>query len=78
MGGWGWGLMMFLAAEGWTLILVVGFVLRHLVTTRLDRRSAPRPTPEDEPAGRSARGEIDEDEYRRRRTLVADRVRAGG
>jgi putative membrane protein len=75
--GWGWG--------GWVLICVVMVVfwagvitaivlaIRYLVGSGGASGGSPRykpPRPEDVLAGRFARGEIDEDEYRQRITLL--------
>jgi putative membrane protein len=65
MNGWGWGWM--------TLMMVVGVLLVALLVVTLLRGSVPGPRSDDRPdaeqvlAQRLARGEIDEDEYRRRR-----------
>lgn len=65
MNGWGWGWM--------TLMMVIGVLLVALLVVTLLRGSAPGPRSDDRPdaeqilAQRLARGEIDEDEYRRRR-----------
>jgi putative membrane protein len=73
MGGWGYGLMVGANLLLWGL-LAAGVVA-------LLRRSAgsaqPRPTPEELLAERFARGDIDEEEYRRRRDVLRERSRAG-
>jgi putative membrane protein len=77
MGGWGLTLMT-IGTVGFWLLRIVGIALliRHL--GRVDR-PGPRPTPERLLAERFARGEIDEEEYRRRlealRTADGSRAR---
>jgi putative membrane protein len=67
-GGWWWvmgvGWLVFLA-----LLVVLGYVLiRHF--TQAERAGQHRRAAEDVLAERFARGEIDEDEYRRRRDVL--------
>jgi putative membrane protein len=78
MGGWGWGLMALQAVALWALVVVVGVALWRLAVGPAapgarDRRR----TPEDVLAERFARGEIDEDEYRRRAALLESRTVQG-
>jgi putative membrane protein len=68
MGGWGYLLMMLGPLLFWTLVIVGGVVLlRHLRGTPWG--TGP-PAPESLLAGRFARGEIDEEEYRRRLAVL--------
>ena len=74
--GWGWGgwvlmgvvMMLFVVA----LIVAIVVAIRYLSTPapRASRPSYARPGPESVLADRFARGEIDEDEYRRRLSLL--------
>ena len=66
MSGWGFALMGVGTVLFWTLIVLgVIAVVRYLLSGG-DRRPAARPTPEALLAERFARGEIDEEDYRRR------------
>ncbi|MDB1086128.1 SHOCT domain-containing protein [Streptomyces sp. ACA25] len=73
MTGWGWlgmSVSMLLFAG---LILVAGLLLHRTLTRGLDRRLAAVPavpSPEQLVADRFARGEIEEEEYRRRLTAL--------
>lgn len=66
MGGWGFGLMTVSTVLLWVLI-ILGLIalVRHLRTSS-NRAPQARPAPEELLAERFARGEIDEQEYRRR------------
>ncbi len=67
-GGWWW-----VMGIGWLLFLaLIGFLAYLLVSHHTDRRSPAtgRTSAEDLLAERLARGEIDEDEYRRRRDAL--------
>ena len=72
-GGWWW-----VMGVGWLIFLLVlvvlGFLLvRNLAQPRRDEGPPPqRSTAEDLLAERLARGEIDEDEYRRRRAALRE------
>ncbi|MFF3633585.1 SHOCT domain-containing protein [Streptomyces sp. NPDC002250] len=85
-GGWGWGgwFVMTVSMVLFWAVLIVGLValVRHLAGTRHHRQPGPQP-----PAGegwgqerraesllaeRFARGEIEEDEYRRRLALLRE------
>jgi putative membrane protein len=69
MGGWGYALMMVGNVLFWGLIIFgVVAVVRYLA--RGDRAVGPRLTPEQLLAERFARGEIDEEEYRQRLTIL--------
>lgn len=71
MNGWGWAAMTF----GWLLLLAL-LVLVGVLVARLGRRSPGdgqppgRPSAEQILAERYARGEIDDEEYRRRLTTL--------
>ncbi len=78
-GGWGWGgwlLMSVVMVLFWVAVITaIVLVIRYLVGSGGARGGPPRyepPRPEDVLAGRFARGEIDEDEYRRRITLLRE------
>ena len=78
-GGWGWGgwipmgaVMVLLSA---VLITAVVLAVRYLAGTDAQRNradSAASSRPEDALAQRFAHGDIDEDEYRRRMTLLRE------
>jgi putative membrane protein len=75
--GWGWGgwvLMGVVMVLFWVAVITAIVVaIRYLVGSGGASGGPPRyepPRPEDVLAGRFARGEIDEDEYRRRITLL--------
>ena len=72
-GGWGgWLLMTIAMVLFWALIITaVVLIVRYLVSQRLTGTSAVSArTPEEVLAERYARGEIDDDEYRRRLALL--------
>jgi putative membrane protein len=67
MNGWGWTLM----SLGWPALLVlvalaVATLLRRAPGRTRDRDPGPAPSPRELLAERYARGEIDDEEYRRR------------
>ena len=69
-GGWWW-----VMGIGWLLFLAfIGFLIYLLVRHHTGSTSSPgrRSTAEELLAERLARGEIDEDEYRRRRTALRE------
>ena len=77
--GWGWGgwlLMSVVMVLFWVAVITaIVLAIRYLVGSGGARGGPPRyepPRPEDMLAGRFARGEIDEDEYRRRITLLRE------
>lgn len=74
--GWGWALMAVGMVLFWGLIITgVVVLVRYLARSEQSGgRSADRPTAEQVLAERFARGEIDEEEYRRR----LETVRGGG
>ncbi|GHD97202.1 SHOCT domain-containing protein [Streptomyces naganishii] len=70
MNGWGWFAMSLGTVLFWALLIAAGVLLFRALDRgpgRTPRTAAPgRPAPEQLLAERFARGEIDEDEYRRR------------
>ena len=69
--GWGWALMAISMVLFWGLVVAVGVLLFRGVDQPKARSSGgPRPSPEQLLAERFARGEIDEEEYRRRMTTL--------
>jgi putative membrane protein len=67
MTGWGWAAMTISMILFWGLLILGGVLLvRALNRPSGNAEAAPRPTPEQMLAERFARGEIDEEEYRRR------------
>lgn len=73
MNGWAYALMAAGNLLFWGLLAVgVLLLVRHLSGDRRGTAPSPAPqTPEQVLAGRFARGEIDEDEYRRRLTALS-------
>jgi putative membrane protein len=71
MNGWGYGLMTVSMVLFWVLV-IFGVVALVRYLGRQDRISAAPATPEELLADRFARGEIDEDEYRRRLDVLMD------
>ena len=77
-GGWGWGgLVMYsvLAAVLVAVVVVVAFAIRNLVRSGSQHKGASSSVatgPEDTLAHRFARGEIDDDEYRRRIAILRE------
>lgn len=70
MNGWGYGLMTVSMVLFWALI-IFGMVALIRYLGRAGQVAAARPTPQQLLDERFARGEIDEDEYRRRLDLMA-------
>lgn len=67
MTGWGWAAMTISMVLFWGLLILGGVLLvRALYRPSGNTEAALRPTPEHVLAERFARGEIDEEEYRRR------------
>lgn len=68
--GWGWFAMSASMVVFWALIITVGVLLFRAVNRPLEHTHTPAtprtPTPEQLLGERFARGEIDEEEYRRR------------
>ncbi|MCX5095976.1 SHOCT domain-containing protein [Streptomyces sp. NBC_00365] len=82
VGGWGWFAMSAGMILFWALIITFGVLLyRALARPRgsSDRADArpPGPSPEQFLAERFARGEIDEDEYHRRLTVLRETTECG-
>lgn len=74
--GWVMALMMIGNVLFWVVIVLGGVaLLRHLTGDRSVTTTGPRPTPEQLLAERFARGEIDEEEYRRRLDTLAHQPR---
>ncbi|WP_420077735.1 SHOCT domain-containing protein [Streptomyces sp. JL3001] len=76
LGGWGWFAMSISMVLFWALIITIGVLLIRALA-RPDTNQAPQtgtptpgPTPERLLAERFARGDIDEDEYRRRLAVL--------
>ena len=76
LSGWGWVAMMLSMVVFWGLLITLAVVLVRGLNRTAGPADAPRPSPERLLAERFARGEIDEDEYRRRLTTLtgADRT----
>ncbi|ANP51659.1 putative membrane protein [Streptomyces griseochromogenes] len=77
VGGWGWFAMSVGMIFFWALTITIGVLLyRALVTPGRSGNGAdarqPGPPPEQLLAERFARGEIDEDEYHRRLTVLGE------
>lgn len=74
MSGWGWVGMTLSMILFWALIITAGILLYRALSSGSEHsreRGAPaRPSPEEVLAERFARGEIDEEEYRRRLTTL--------
>ena len=66
MTGWGWVVMTVGTVVFWGLLITLAVVLLRGLNRPATPVAQPRPTPEQLLAERFARGEIDEDEYRRR------------
>lgn len=80
MDGWGWGgwvLMCVVMVSFWAVVITaIVLGIRYPVGSGGASGGSPRyepPRPKDVLAGRFARGEIDQDEYRRRMTLLEHR-----
>ena len=76
LSGWGWVAMMLSMVVFWGLLITLAVVLVRGLNRTAGPADAPRPSPERLLAERFARGEIDEDEYRRRLATLtgADRT----
>lgn len=69
--GWGWFAMSAGMILFWALIITVAVLLVRALNSPHEHTHAPAaPTPEDILRERLARGEIDEEEYRRRLTAL--------
>lgn len=78
MGAWGWTGMIIGSVLFWGLIIAALVLVARAWRPRTGRRGTapptPPPTPERLLAERFARGEIDEEEYRRRQAALSDAV----
>lgn len=73
MSGWGWGAMTISMVLFWGLLILGGVLLVRALNRPIDGPSpAARPSPDQLLAERFARGEIDEEEYRRRLATLTD------
>ena len=70
--GWGWVAMTVGMAAFWVLLFTLAVMLVRGLNRPVDRADWPRPSPERLLAERFARGEIDEDDYRRRLGTLTD------
>ena len=70
--GWGWVAMTVGMAVFWGLLITFVVVLVRGLNRPADQVPGQRPSPEQLLAERFARGEIDEDEYRRRLATLTD------
>ena len=72
--GWGWAAMTIGMLLFWALVIAGAVLLFRALDRPSDRPAGPgrRPSPEQVLAERFARGEIDEDEYRRRLATLTD------
>jgi putative membrane protein len=73
MTGWGYGLMTVSMVLFWALV-IFGVVALVRYLSRNDRGSGAPATPKELLAERFARGEIDEDEYRRRLEVLTTAI----
>ncbi|KUO19848.1 SHOCT domain-containing protein [Streptomyces dysideae] len=81
LGGWGWFAMSASMILFWALIIAAGVLLFRALARTSDTRTTtgtpPATHPEELLAERFARGEIDEDEYHRRLTVLRARAADG-
>ncbi|GAA0467428.1 hypothetical protein Aca07nite_71100 [Actinoplanes capillaceus] len=80
MGGWGMALMTVSSVLFWAL-MIAGVVAMVYYTGRDLQRSRPvmhGPAPQQMLAERFARGDIDEEEYKRRREILGETARGPG
>jgi putative membrane protein len=76
MNGWGWFTMSFGTVFFWAVLALLGVLVHRALgrgSVRTPTGGTP-PTPEQTLAHRYARGEIDEDEYRRRLAVLREDV----
>ncbi|WP_454385834.1 SHOCT domain-containing protein [Streptomyces sp. JNUCC 63] len=82
MNGWGWFAMSLGTVLFWALLIAVGVFFFRALQRGAERPrvhgDAWHPTPEQLLAERFARGEIDEDEYRRRLDVLRQNSRPAG
>lgn len=79
-GAWGWLAMAIGMLVFWAVVIGVGVLLFRALSRpgRSTPAAAPGPPPAEQLLGeRFARGEIDEDEYRRRLTVLRDHTGGG-
>jgi putative membrane protein len=86
LGGWGWFAMSASMILFWVLIITAAVMLFRVLGRQHEHSHAPHPhsashpaapTPEQVLADRFARGEIDEEEYRRRLATLHSSTRPG-
>lgn len=79
MNGWGWFAMSLGTVLFWTLLVVAGVLIVRTLNRSAEAPHPPagRPVPDEVLAERFARGEIDEDEYRRRAAVLREHGTAG-
>ncbi|WP_377267666.1 SHOCT domain-containing protein [Peterkaempfera sp. SMS 1(5)a] len=71
VGGWGWLVMSVGMILFWVAVVIVAVLLYRALSHRYQQHHAtPGPTPEQILADRFARGEIEEEEYRRRLSVL--------
>ena len=68
--GWGWVTMVTGMVVFWGLLIALAMILVRALNRPADTAPGPRPSPEQLLGERFARGEIDEEEYRRRRAAL--------
>ena len=73
MSGWGYALMAVAMVVFWALVVFGAIVLIRYSLRSDQPPAASWPTPEQVLADRFARGELDETEYRQRRSVLSDR-----
>jgi putative membrane protein len=66
LSGWGWVAMVTGMVVFWGLLIALAVILVRGLNRPADLAHGPRPSPEQLLGERFARGEIDEEEYRRR------------
>ena len=76
LSGWGWVAMVTGMVVFWGLLIALAVILVRALSRSADTAPGPRPSPEQLLGERLARGEIDEEEYRRRRAALAGSDRA--
>jgi putative membrane protein len=76
LSGWGWVAMVTGMVVFWGLLIALAVILVRGLNRPADLAHGPRPSPEQLLGERFARGEIDEEEYRRRLAALtgSDRV----
>ena len=70
LSGWGWVAMVTGMVVFWGLLIALAVILVRGVGRPANTVPVPRPSPEQLLGERFARGEIDEEEYRRRRAAL--------